>query len=258
MCRAEAVGPRGVADYERVAGDGRDRAQLSEADRNLRPRSARGPSQHSVRCNEAANDFGAAVVAEFVGLRTAVALLFELLLGFRGSGARLKASGPKQEAQCDRFQHRVEFSHAPGPMRPNHYLCRSCARCRIRRSLPTPKAQAKSAPVKGFEGELGLTPTPGNQPGSPPNPPGPPAEPVRSPRSISDLSRSVRKFPTGPQGTIGRTIREGYSAERCTVRRGGDGDANVSKVPVDDGIWAIYFNTVLLTQLDERDYIIRG
>ncbi len=27
---------------------------------------------------------------------------------------------------------------------------------------------------------------------------------------------------------------------------------------VDDGIWAIYFNTVLLAKLDERDYIIRG
>jgi putative transposase len=26
----------------------------------------------------------------------------------------------------------------------------------------------------------------------------------------------------------------------------------------DDGIWAIYFNTVLLAKLDERDYIIRG
>ena len=62
-------------------------------------------------------------------------------------------------------------------------------------------------------------------------PAGPAAEPVQSPRSISDLSRSVRKFPTGPQGTIGRTIREGYSAERCTVRRGGDANTNVSKVP---------------------------
>ena len=27
---------------------------------------------------------------------------------------------------------------------------------------------------------------------------------------------------------------------------------------VDDGIWAIYFNTVLLAKLDERDFIIRG
>ena len=27
---------------------------------------------------------------------------------------------------------------------------------------------------------------------------------------------------------------------------------------VDNGIWAIYFNTILLAKLDERDYIIRG
>ena len=26
----------------------------------------------------------------------------------------------------------------------------------------------------------------------------------------------------------------------------------------DDGIWSIFFNTVLLAKLDERDYIIRG
>jgi hypothetical protein len=27
---------------------------------------------------------------------------------------------------------------------------------------------------------------------------------------------------------------------------------------VDDGIWSIYFGTVLLARFDERDYIIRG
>jgi len=26
----------------------------------------------------------------------------------------------------------------------------------------------------------------------------------------------------------------------------------------DDGVWAIYFNTVLLATLDERDFLIRG
>jgi hypothetical protein len=26
----------------------------------------------------------------------------------------------------------------------------------------------------------------------------------------------------------------------------------------DDGIWSIYFSTVLIATLDERDYIIRG
>lgn len=27
---------------------------------------------------------------------------------------------------------------------------------------------------------------------------------------------------------------------------------------IDDGIWSIYFNRVLLARLNERDYIIRG
>jgi hypothetical protein len=27
---------------------------------------------------------------------------------------------------------------------------------------------------------------------------------------------------------------------------------------VDDGVWAIYFNTILIAKLDERGYIIRG
>ena len=26
----------------------------------------------------------------------------------------------------------------------------------------------------------------------------------------------------------------------------------------DDGVWAIYFNTVLIATLDERDFVIRG
>jgi hypothetical protein len=26
----------------------------------------------------------------------------------------------------------------------------------------------------------------------------------------------------------------------------------------DDGVWSIYFNTVLLATLDERDFVIRG
>ena len=27
---------------------------------------------------------------------------------------------------------------------------------------------------------------------------------------------------------------------------------------IDDGIWSIYFNRVLLARLDERDFILRG
>jgi hypothetical protein len=35
-------------------------------------------------------------------------------------------------------------------------------------------------------------------------------------------------------------------------------DHHIGLEETDDGIWAIYFNTVLLAKLDERDYIIRG
>jgi hypothetical protein len=35
-------------------------------------------------------------------------------------------------------------------------------------------------------------------------------------------------------------------------------DQTVGLEETDDGIWAIYFNTVLIATLDERDYIIRG
>ena len=42
-----------------------------------------------------------------------------------------------------------------------------------------------------------------------------------------------------------------------------EGGAGLVKEPLDmtradDGVWSIYFNTVLLATLDERDYIIRG
>ena len=35
-------------------------------------------------------------------------------------------------------------------------------------------------------------------------------------------------------------------------------DQHIGLEETDDGVWAIYFNTVLLATLDERDYIIRG
>ena len=35
-------------------------------------------------------------------------------------------------------------------------------------------------------------------------------------------------------------------------------DQHVGLEETDDGIWAIYLNTVLLATFDERDYIIRG
>ena len=35
-------------------------------------------------------------------------------------------------------------------------------------------------------------------------------------------------------------------------------DQPIGLEETDDGIWAIYFNTVLIATLDERDYLIRG
>jgi hypothetical protein len=35
-------------------------------------------------------------------------------------------------------------------------------------------------------------------------------------------------------------------------------DQQIGLEETDDGIWAIYLNTVLLATLDEREYIIRG
>ncbi|MEO7963028.1 MAG: integrase core domain-containing protein [Gemmatimonadaceae bacterium] len=35
-------------------------------------------------------------------------------------------------------------------------------------------------------------------------------------------------------------------------------DQHIGLEETDDGVWAIYFNTVLLATLDERDYIIKG
>jgi hypothetical protein len=35
-------------------------------------------------------------------------------------------------------------------------------------------------------------------------------------------------------------------------------DQHIGLEETDDGVWSIYFNTVLLATLDESDYIIRG
>jgi putative transposase len=35
-------------------------------------------------------------------------------------------------------------------------------------------------------------------------------------------------------------------------------DQHIGLEETDDGVWAIYFNTVLIATLDERDYLIRG
>lgn len=35
-------------------------------------------------------------------------------------------------------------------------------------------------------------------------------------------------------------------------------DQPIGLEETDDGVWSIYFNTVLIATMDERDYIIRG
>ena len=35
-------------------------------------------------------------------------------------------------------------------------------------------------------------------------------------------------------------------------------DQYIGLEETDDGVWSIYFNTVLIVTLDERDYIVRG
>jgi hypothetical protein len=35
-------------------------------------------------------------------------------------------------------------------------------------------------------------------------------------------------------------------------------DQQIGLEETEDGIWAIYFHTILLATFDERDYIIRG
>jgi len=35
-------------------------------------------------------------------------------------------------------------------------------------------------------------------------------------------------------------------------------DQHIGLEETDDGVWSIYFNTLLLATLDEQDYIVRG
>ena len=59
----------------------------------------------------------------------------------------------------------------------------------------------------------------------------------------------VKKITTG--GTFRFQHRLLFLAHSLTAH-------HIGLEETDDGIWSIYFNTVLLAKLDERDYIIRG
>jgi hypothetical protein len=59
----------------------------------------------------------------------------------------------------------------------------------------------------------------------------------------------VKKITTG--GTFGFQHRLLYLANAMV-------DQHIGLEETDDGVWNLFFNTVLLATLDERDYIIRG
>jgi putative transposase len=59
----------------------------------------------------------------------------------------------------------------------------------------------------------------------------------------------VKKVTTGETFRLHRKLL--YLANALT-------DQCIGLEETDDGVWAIYFNTVLLATVDERDYIIRG
>lgn len=59
----------------------------------------------------------------------------------------------------------------------------------------------------------------------------------------------VKKIPTG--GTFRLQQKLLYLANAMV-------DQHIGLEETDDGVWTIYFNTILLAKFDERDYIIRG
>jgi hypothetical protein len=59
----------------------------------------------------------------------------------------------------------------------------------------------------------------------------------------------VKKITTG--GTFRLQNRLLYLAKAMV-------DQPIGLEETDDGLWTIYFNTVLLATFDERDYVIRG
>lgn len=79
--------------------------------------------------------------------------------------------------------------------------------------------------------------------------PSPRAYPTRLPAQDYPGHFLVKKITTG--GTFRFQHRLLFLAHSLTTH-------HIGLEETDDGIWSIYFNTVLLAKLDERDYIIRG
>ena len=79
--------------------------------------------------------------------------------------------------------------------------------------------------------------------------PSPRAYPARIPVPVYPGHFLVKKVTTGGTFRFQHTLL--YIANALV-------DQTIGLEETDDGVWAIYFNTVLLGTLDERDYIIRG
>jgi hypothetical protein len=77
----------------------------------------------------------------------------------------------------------------------------------------------------------------------------PPALPARAPTPGVPRPLLVKKITTG--GTFRFQHRLLFIAQSLTHH-------HIGLEETADGIWSIYFNTVLLAKLDEPDYIIRG
>jgi putative transposase len=74
-------------------------------------------------------------------------------------------------------------------------------------------------------------------------------DPARLPTLVYPGHFVVKKITTG--GTF-RVQHTRLSLANAMV------DQHIGLEETDDGVWSIYFNTVLRATLDERDYIIRG
>jgi putative transposase len=79
--------------------------------------------------------------------------------------------------------------------------------------------------------------------------PSPRPYPARLPTLVYPGHFVVKKITTG--GTFRLHHKLLYLANAMV-------DQHIGLEETDDGVWSIYFNTVLLATLDERDYIIRG
>jgi hypothetical protein len=79
-----------------------------------------------------------------------------------------------------------------------------------------------------------------------------------APRAVGRRVRRLRR----PHRALPQDARHGcrhHSLPACLLFLANARDNyHIGMEEVDDGIWSIYFHTVLLANFDERDYVIRG